>query len=261
MFCIIITNEVDRMAGSKKKTGYTLKKSLVILGVAIAAAVGVIFFALKSVYFNVDKITVKNNLYITTEEVTAFADVKGENIFLMDKSRIIEKIKNNPYIDRVEIERKLPNEIVINITEKNICAIAEYSGSYVNIDSMGRMVQVVNEFPNGELPLIVGVNVDEYLPGQPLIKDNKIQMEALKKCLTIKNYEGMAEILKAIDISDPGNIVLKTNKNIDIIIGDWEDMDYRLSFAISVMNNSQLEGKTGSIEVYEDGKAVFRPNN
>lgn len=249
------------MAGNKKKTGHTAKKGLAIFGVVLIAAFGIIFFALKSEYFIIDKISVKNNLYITTEEVTAFADVKGENIFLMNKSRVMKKIKNNTYVDKVEIERKLPDEIVIDITEKTICAIAEYSGSYVNIDSEGRMVQVVNEFPNGELPLIVGVNVDEYLPGQPLIKDNKTQMEALKKCLTIKNYEGMAEILKAIDISDPGNIVLKTNRDIDIIIGDWEDMEYRLSFAISVMNNSQLEGKTGRVEVYEDGKAVFRPSN
>lgn len=249
------------MADNKKKTGHNVKKGLAIFGVVLIAALGIIFFALKSEYFIIDNIIVKNNLYITTEEVTAFADVKGENIFLLNKSRIVEKIKNNPYIDQVEIERKLPDEIVIDITEKTICAIAEYSGSYVNIDSEGRMVQVVNEFPNGELPLIIGMNVDEYLPGQPLIKDNEMQMEALKKCLTIKKYEGMAEILKAIDISDPGNIILKTNKDIDIIIGDWEDMEYRLSFAISVLNNSQLEGKTGSIEVYEDGKAVFRPGN
>lgn len=249
------------MAGSKKKTGHTIKRGLAIFGVVLIVVIGIIFFALKSDYFIIDKITVKNNLYITTEEVIAFADVKGENIFLMSKDRVIEKIKNNPYIDQVKIERKLPDEIVIDITEKTICAIAEYSGSYVNVDSEGRMVQVVNEFPNGELPLIIGVNVDEYLPGQPLIKDNEKQLEALKKCLTIKNYEGMAEILKAIDISDPSNIVLRTNRNIDIIIGDWEDMDYRLSFAISVMNNSQLEGKTGTIEVYEDGRAVFRPSN
>lgn len=248
------------MAG-RKKTGDMIKRSIAASVVVIAVASGVIFFALKSDYFNIDKINIKNNLYITTEEVTAFADVKGKNIFLMDKSKIIEKIKNNPYIDQVEIERKLPDEIVINITEKSICAIAEYSGSYVNIDSEGRMVQVVNEFPNGELPIIIGVSVDEYLPEQPLIKDNETQMKALKKCLTIKNYDGMVELLKAIDISDPANIVLKTKKDIDIMIGDWEDMDYRLSFAVSVLNNSQLEGKTGSIEVYEDGKAVFRPNN
>lgn len=249
------------MADSKRKTGHTAKKGLVIFGFFFAAVLGIVFFSLKSDYFNIEKITVKNNLYVTTEEVMASADVQGENIFLMDKNKIIEKIKNNPYVDQVKIEKKLPNEIVINITEKEICAIVEYSGSYVNIDSEGRMVQVVNEFPNGVLPLIIGVGIDEYIPGQPLIKDNETQLEALKKCLTIKNYEGMAEILKAIDISDPDNIVLKTNKNIDIIIGDWEDMDYRLSFAISVLNNPQLEGKTGTIEVYEDGKAVFRPDS
>ncbi len=254
-------NEVHSMANEKKGRSLTIKGKIVVSAVVVSAIIVVMFFVLKSEYFSISKVTVKNNLYVTTDEVAAFADVKGENIFFLDKNGIINKIKNNPYIDQVEIERKLPNEIVINITEKSICAIAEYAGSYVNIDSMGRMVQVVNEFPNGELPLIVGVSVDEYLPGQPIIKDNETQMEALKKCLTIRNYEGIGDVLKAIDISDPGNIVLKTNKDIDIIIGDWEDMDYRLSFAVSVLNNSQLEGKAGSIEVYDDGKAVFRPSN
>ena len=257
----MITNEVDRMANEKRGMKLTLRGKIVIWGVCIAAALAIILLSLKSSYFSIETITVKNNLYVTAEEVTAFADVKGENIFFMNKSRIINKIKNNPYIDKVSIERKLPNEIVINITEKKICAIAEYGGSFVDIDSEGRMVQVVNEFPNGELPLIIGVSVGEYLPGQPIIKDNETQLQALKKCLTINNYEGMKEILKAIDISDTSNIILKTNKDIDIIIGDWEDMDYRLSFAVSVLNNSQLEGKTGSIEVYNDGKAVFRPSN
>lgn len=84
---------------------------IIVIGISIT-------IMLKSNYFVVDKIEINNNKYVKKEEIIALCDVKGKNIFLLRKDNISEKIKNNPYIEKVNIKKKLPSTIIINVQEK-----------------------------------------------------------------------------------------------------------------------------------------------
>lgn len=215
----------------------------------------------KSDYFDISNIIVENNSFVTAEEVTVLSEIKGKNIFLVNKSRLEGNIQKNPYIEGIRIKRKFPSTLIIMVREKQIKGLVKFQSSFINVDSNGKMVQVVNKFPSGEIPLIEGIIVEQYAPGLNLIEEDKIKQEALKAILTISDYEEYNKLIYSINIEDSYNITLKTMSGLFIKIGDWTDLDNKLTYAYNVINSEAIKGKKGTIEVLKlqsEYTVVFR---
>ncbi len=203
----------------------------------------------KSKYFNVSNVVVENNSFVTAEEVTVLSEVKGENIFLVNKEKLKGNIQKNPYIEGIDIRRKLPSTLVIRVREKQIKGLIKFQNSFINIDSNGKMVQVINKFPSGKIPLIEGINVEQYVPGLNLINDDKIRQDALEAILTVSDYVEYNGLIYSINIEDAYNITLKTMDGLFIKLGDWTDLNSKLEYAYNVLNSKDVKGKKGTIEV------------
>ncbi|MCX7694107.1 MAG: FtsQ-type POTRA domain-containing protein, partial [Caloramator sp.] len=103
-----------------------------------------VVISLKSDYFKIKEVEVKNNNLISRDEVIILANVIGENIFFLDKDKVKTNILNNPYVKDVKINRKLPSKIILTINEKDIKGIIKVKNYFVDIDSEGKMVHTVN---------------------------------------------------------------------------------------------------------------------
>ncbi|MDF2672036.1 MAG: FtsQ-type protein [Clostridiales bacterium] len=234
----------DKIENKIRKRRRILK--LLMLIIFICALLILMF---KSEYFNVSKIIVENNNFVTTEEVTVLSNVKGENLFLVNKNKLEVNIQKNPYIEGINIRRKLPSTLVIRVIEKQIKGLIKFQNSFINVDNNGKMVQVINKFPNGEIPLIEGINVEQYVPGLNLIKEDKIKQDALETILTLSDYEEYNGLIYSINIEDPYNITFKTMDGLFIKIGDWTDLNSKLTYAYNVLTSEAVKGKMGTIEV------------
>lgn len=226
---------------------------IIVIGISIT-------IMLKSNYFVVDKIEINNNKYVKKEEIIALCDVKGKNIFLLRKDNISEKIKNNPYIEKVNIKKKLPSTIIINVQEKKVKALIRYDNTFINLDDKGNMIQTVNEFPDGSLPLIEGISVKQYVPGKSIANNNPVYDKVLKTVLSINDYKECKNMFYSINIGDPLRIILTTKNGTQICIGDCSNIEYKLSYAISILNNNEVKKNKGIIEILPEGTAVFRSN-
>jgi cell division protein FtsQ len=203
----------------------------------------------KSNYFNITKVVVENNSFVSSEEVTILSEAKGENIFLINKNKLEGNIQKNPYIEGIDIRRKLPSTFVIRVREKQIKGLIKFQNSFINVDSNGKMVQVINKFPSGQIPLIEGINVEQYVPGLNLIKDDKIKQDALEAILTVSDYKEYNGLIYSINIEDIYDITLKTIDGLFIKLGDWTDLNNKLEYAYNVLNSKDVKGKKGTIEV------------
>ena len=88
-----------------------------------------IIFALVSPIFNIKEIDVSNNEQIKTETIVSLSQLNlGQNIFKFNKNKVNKNIKTNAYIESVEIKRKLPNKVQIQIEERK----QEYNVEFLN---------------------------------------------------------------------------------------------------------------------------------
>lgn len=219
----------------------------ILILIIFVSAISILMF--KSEYFNIRNIVVENNKSVSAEEVTVLSEIKGVNIFLVNKNKLEENIKKNPYIEGIDIKRRFPSTLVIKVKEKQIKGLIKFQNSFINVDSKGKMVQVVNKFPNGEIPLIEGIKVEQYAPGLNLIKDDNIKQAALEAVLTVNDYNEYNGLIYSINIEDVYNITLKTMNGLFIKLGDWTDIGNKLTYAYNVLKSEKVKGKKGTIEV------------
>ena len=74
--------------------------------------VGTIIFILTTPMFNIKNININGIEYLTEEQILSLSELnKNENIFKNSKSKISEKIKQNPYVESVIIKRALPDTL------------------------------------------------------------------------------------------------------------------------------------------------------
>lgn len=251
-------DEVGYMRDKGVEKKIKRRRRFITISMIIICAGIMIGVALKSSYFSIKKIVVENNKFVSSEEIIALCQINQDNIFTFDSGKIKEKVLNNPYIEALTIRRKLPFTIVIDIKEKNIKGLFKLENSYINIDSEGRMVHIVNKFPNGKLPLIEGVKVEQYVQDERLIKDDEIKQRALLNVLTIPDYKECSGLFYSFNIEDPYKIILTTIDKTQINIGDYNNIDYKLGFALTLLNDSKIKGNKKYIEVYSDGTAVIK---
>ena len=241
----------DRIDRSIRRKKHRVKIIIFILFLCI-----LLVLLFKSEYFNIKTITVVNNKTVGSDEIKLLSELQGNNIFLFNKKAARSKILTDTYLDDVTIIRKLPSSIIIDVREKQIKALIKCQNAFINIDKNGRMVHLVNSFP-GALPLITGINITQFVPNKNIANDSTRQ-NAIIGALTVTDYAECKNLFNSIDVSDPYNIIFKTKNGLDINAGDWNNLEYKMSVAISIMNNSDVKGKKGCIEIQSDGTAVFK---
>lgn len=215
-----------------------------------------VVISLKSEYFKIKEVEVKNNNLISRDEVIILANVIGENIFFLDKDKVKTNIQNNPYVKDVKINRKLPSKIILTINEKDIKGIIKVKNYFVDIDSEGRMVHTINKFPNGKLIYLEGIDVKEYVFNEYVTSDT-IKLKSIVEVLKIFTYPEIKSQIEKVNVKDPYNVNIVTKNGITICVGDCSNLEYKLSFAMTLLKSPELSGKKGTIDVSSDGTAVF----
>ncbi|SHE54880.1 MULTISPECIES: cell division protein FtsQ/DivIB [Caloramator] len=231
------------------------KRFLSFLIIFIILSITVVI-SLKSDYFKIKEVEVKNNNLISRDEAIILANVIGENIFFLDKNKVKTNILNNPYVKDVKINKKLPSKILLTIEEKDIKGIIRVKNYFVDIDSEGRMVHTINKFPNGKLIYLEGIDAKEYVFNEYVTSDS-VKLKSIVEILKIFSYIDIKSQIEKVDVKDPYNVNIITKSGINICVGDCSNLEYKLSFAMTLLKSPELSGKKGTIDISSDGTAVF----
>ncbi len=107
-------------------------------------------------YFNVKKILITGNRYITSEEIREKVGMSyGQNIFVADMDKIEQSVWSLPNIESVVVRRIFPDIIGIRVNEHLPAAIKE--GEYpVLVDNCGSRLEFDLSVENVDLPVLTG---------------------------------------------------------------------------------------------------------
>lgn len=264
----IKNNTKKKNNGKNKKKKVTTKNKKItkkskILFCTILVIIAVLLI-LNSPLFNVKNIVVEGNSTNSSEKIVSLSGLQTyTNIFKFNENDVIEKIKENAYIENVKIEKKLPSTVKIIVEERTPKYMLQFADSYVYINNQGYMLEISNEKLN--IPILIGFTTDL----SNIKAGNRITIDDLKKMdMVIKIYEaaksnGLADLVTKIDISNDKNytIILETEGK-KVYLGDCSNLNTRILYLNSILEASK--GKSGEIFLNMDlneQNPYFRPSS
>jgi cell division protein FtsQ len=238
----------ERKYNSPKKvtTKVHKKKSKIAVFFLFLVVVGVGVGCLLTPTFNTVSIIANDGINVTKEEILNKANIQiGINIFKINTWKVEDSILELPYVKEVNISRKLPDTIIINIIEKEQYAQIKYLESYLIMDKHGSILELSKE--KLDLPIIFGIEIKDLTPGVYLSSEEKIKYDNIVLLLeTMKksNYE-----------LDVGEINYEDFNNIKLVMGDIDvnfgkidkDINIKVSYLQEVLEN--VKGKKGKLDL------------
>lgn len=203
-----------------------------------------VYFSFTNSRFNISKIEVKGNSKYTKEEILKLANIAiGKNINKINKIKIYGDIKEKPYIDNVNIDRKYPDKIVINIKERvaKYAALNKDKNIYLKLTKDGIMLEEIKVGDIGENETILfGINfVDEIKFGEKIEQteiDKLVNLDKIVKAYTESKISNKITSIKF----ENGTYLLTLDYKTDIIINANDDLEYKMSFLKEIIKETGI---------------------
>ena len=243
-----------RRKSKKKKIN---KKILGFFSIIILVAI-IVVLALTAPIFNITKIEINGNEKVSKDTIIALSGIKmGENIFRFNNN-MIQNVKQNTYIEKVEIQRKMPGTVVISVKERKIKYQINLINSYVYLDKNGYLLE--NSAERKNVPVIVGFSIkeDEML-NEKRLKDNDLEKLAnVAKIIEAAKAINIDNLITEVNVEDKNNTILYLeSKSKKINVGDTTNLTNKMLYVQKILENE--EGKSGSVFVNGDISAGFKP--
>lgn len=232
----------------KKKKIFNIIK----YGVLSILVITVILCAMYSPLFNIKEIKVEGNNTVTKNEIISLSQIQIEkNIFEINKNKIREQIKENPYIEDVNTIRKLPSTIVLKVQEREPAYLLEYAASYIYLDKQGYILEINTE--KLELPILQGAvtETSEFTVGNRLCKEDLEKLSMVLKVIELANTNEIYNLITRIDIEKKENLklIFETKKKV-AYLGDNTNLNAKVLSIKAILEKT--EGKEGEIFVNMD---------
>lgn len=219
------------MARKRRKKRVTRMRVLavMVLGVAIAAAVLIGVFRIRSVEILGSERhgaeEIKNDLIYNfqTENTLYFAW----------KYRHATEDSRAPYLESIQAKLLSPGKVRLIVKEKQLSGYVQYAGENVYFDKNGIVLEITQEIYDG-IPMVSGITMEAPTLYQKIPIENAAQMGAMLKITDL--------LLKAAFI--PDNISFDENLNITLTAG---------TITIKLGQNNCLDEKVANlVTIYPD---------
>ena len=227
--------------------------------VIVATIAGGITFVLVSPIFNVIDIEVTNNNQVSEEEIVYLSGLHlNQNLFRFSSNRVTRNLRQNPYIQAVEIKRNFPNrvELIVRERERNFNIILEEGIAYIN--NQGFILEIAYE--RVDVPTIIGIRTPEenIEPGNRLGKEDLERLEIVLRIMNAFRSVDLADKVTSIDITSTFNYVIFMEEEMKTIhLGDASNLSNRILWVQGILEKNV--GKEGEIFVDGDLNNRFRP--
>lgn len=249
------TPEQMRRRANRRHRFFHMIGRLFFLGVLVAAAV----LAL-TIFFKVETVKVEGATRYTAEEIIAGMNVKqGDNLYLWNKVKesdmLLEKF---PYLQTVQMRRRLPDTVEITVTECSAAVAVPYSGGYLYVSAQGKALE--QSANDGGLPVVVGATLNDVVLGRVLTQANGEETEALLDILQNLDAAGMLEQLSFINLSDLTDIRIGYQDRFDIRLKSINNLSYYLRFAQTVIDERLSPSDIGRLYWDAQNRLHFIPD-
>lgn len=289
-------NSVERYYQKKKKR----KKRAKILFFSLLFVLLTVTLAILSVtvFFNADTITVEGSSHYSVEQLLEQGKLSvGQNLFRLDKFKVIDRMCQLPYVKDVTIRRKLPHTLKVEVTEYVPVVWVSAPGGAALLSETYRVLEFVplpetkvpepaedsqEEDPEEEEP---GEEPEEEEPAEDPIALGVPKLEAPEAASLAEgefappggeeDYSGFLErlytafsqnndlnwsLLNVVYFNARYDIQLLYNERITIDLGTLDQLDTKLELAVYLLHDNSMQ-QAATLDVRDVERVYYRPKN
>ncbi len=213
--------------------------------------------------FQIHDVEVNGNETISAKDVVALSGIRlGDSIFKLDSAAVRDAIESNGLLEVEHITRVYPDKIVLDITQRIPHGAISYMGRFVIIDEKGCVLDIVDQLPAGQYPLIEGVSVKHSEKGKPVQGHDESAMEAMETVLSALQGQQALKLIAQADFRDLLNVNLLTRDGMVVELGKPTDMQTKATWLSAALPELNSAGHTKGVLYLTGGKGpVYAPSD
>lgn len=190
---------------------------------------------------NVRNIEVRGNEVLSDDYVTAISGITVDTHLLKINVEAVDKaVSSDPYVREVEIERRFPATVILNIEERTPEAMVVRGGNHFILDGKGFVLDSVTERPQGLVELR-GLDVPLLYPGLEIEGREFTEIMALLGSMT-PDLGAITEVAGYLE----GQGLYLVSGGVKVIYGEASDLSRKN--AVALMAIRELVGEYGEVE-------------
>ncbi|MCK5130409.1 MAG: FtsQ-type POTRA domain-containing protein [Clostridiales bacterium] len=227
----------------------------IIVVIVLIIAIGLISWDNFTIH-KIDVVGLDKIQYLDVIQLTGIEYMK--NIFTINLQDVESKITQNPILEVISIQRKLPSTIEITVHERNPIALIESLDKYIIINNECIALGVVEPLIEKQYILIDGVTLTSYQLGQSIHLQSTIQVDKLNKILTALEEIDAHQLIQKIDINLTENIILNTHAGFEVHLGSIENIEKKCIWLKTMVSTLVEKGETkGTLYITNVDSAHF----
>lgn len=235
------------------------KNLMALLFGALVLCIGIILVF--SLFFKINTVTVSGDAIYSDKMIIEGSGIElGSNLFRVKESDVSTALaKKLPYIKSAEIERKLPDTIVIKTKATKEVAAISSSGAFILIDETGKVLDKDASVLREGVPLVSGVKIKKASEGGAISLTDSKKTTTLKKLLS-EIAKSELNLLTEINLKNNGDIKIKYDERITLEIGSLTNIEKKLARASAAIEkeNEINAYSTGTLDLKTDPYAFFK---
>ena len=235
---------------NKKRSLFNYRFKLLFKSFTFFALIVVIGTAISlSIFFRIEKIEVLGDTRYTNEEIINSSKVKtGQNLVLLNKEKTKEKMeKELPFLKVKDIKKTVPNKLTLEVEEIKKYGYIESDGVNVLFDQDKKIIEIKENVEENILK-IKGVEILEPKIGEKIKIKSKNKEETLYKILDLLSEYGLKEPTE-VDLSNESKVNVGYQNRINILIGNLNELDYKIKTAAEIINNKLGIEESGELNL------------
>lgn len=249
-----IPHETNSRRSRRRKRGRSLYVVMIIV-----LALSVIVALCMTLFFNIKTIRVTGNAenYHAEDIVTATGIELGDNMIRLDTKAARERaLAQLIYVEEIEIDRQFPNTLEIRVQKCTPAYNVMYDFGTLIVSEHGRILDDTMDPVDG-LVKITGYQPEETTPGCQ-VKAKEERYDKVFNAFRDIIYEGGLTVpIVGVDMTDLADIMVDLDHRIVFDMGNWSEIDYKISFAEQVISELPAD-KEGYLVMIGSNQCSFR---
>jgi len=236
------------------------KIGLIFILMLLISTITFVLFTRTSL-FNLSDITIKGNIVLDKEKIIRASGIPiGENIFKISLKDLEKNLMEHPYIKEVKLNRRLPNKIAVFLDEREEFIVVPYIGTYVYLDNEGIVLNIYSDKKEDRLPELNGIEVKSVNIGQNIELQGKNTITHFLNIINDCRKIGIIDSVSSFVFDDSFGLTLELKSGTKVAFGDLNNVKYKLSFLLAIMEDlasNQITG--GVVDLTKGDKPIFTP--
>lgn len=248
-----LTQQEKRRKKRNRRIKFFLKMFL-LLGIIA----GGIAFAMISPIFNMKEIQVVGNEQVSEETIISLSELKtGENIFRFGVFKVIGNLKENAYIEKVKIHRKIPSTVQIEVEERKHNYSVDFLGKYAYINTQGYILEIAEDSKQKVILQGIETPEEQVVVGNRLNNEDLEKLEDVIKIINATKEYDLDTKVTSIDMSNKNEYsIYLSEEGKKVHLGDSSNLSNKMLYVNAIIE--QEKGKAGEIFANGDLNNKFR---